>query len=107
MKRLPGIAALLLAAGACAVRVPPPTVSAADAVSPDRAWANVLSRFVDDKGRIDFAGMAKDRHDLDVYVAWLAKVSPVSQPASFPTPESRLAYYINAYNAIAMYETIQ
>ena len=107
MKRPLGIAALFLAAGACAVRVPPPSVSEQDSVSPDKAWANVLSRFVDDKGRIDFAGMAKDRHDLDVYVAWLAKVSPVSRPRSFPTPESRLAYYINAYNALAMYNTIQ
>ena len=70
--------------------------------SPDKAWASVLSRFVDEKGRIDFAGMAKDRHDLDVYVAWIAKVSPTTRPQLFPTPESRLAYYINAYNALAI-----
>ncbi len=75
--------------------------------APDRAWAKVLSRFVDARGRIDFAGMAKDPHDLDVTVAWLARVSPVSRPDLFPTPESRLAFFINAYNALAMYDTIR
>ena len=107
MKRHLGIAALFLVACGCAVRVAPPSVSVDASAAPDMAWANVLSRFVDDKGRIDFAGMAKDPHDLEVYVAWLAKVSPVSRPQSFPTPESRLAFSINAYNGIAMYDTIK
>jgi hypothetical protein len=101
------IAVLFLAASACAVRIAPPTVAADASEAPDRAWANVLSRFVDDRGRIDFAGIAKDPHDLEVYVAWLAKVSPVSEPQSFPTPESRLAFSLNAYNALAMYDTIK
>ncbi len=106
MKKPWAIAALVLWASACAIRVPPPRLAAQESAAPDKAWASVLSRFVDEKGRIDFAGMAKDPHDLEVYVAWLARVSPVSQPGSFPTPESRLAYDINAYNALAMYNTI-
>jgi hypothetical protein len=107
MKRSLPIGVLCILAWACAVRVPPPRVAAQETAAPDKAWASVLSRFVDEKGRIDFAGMAKDPHDLEVYVAWLAKVSPATQPASFPTPESRLAYDINAYNALAMYNTIR
>jgi hypothetical protein len=89
------------------VRVAPPRLSDQEISSPEKAWASVLSRFVDEKGRIDFAGMAKDPHDLEVYVAWLAKVSPVSRPDLFPTQDSRLAFYINAYNALAMYDTIR
>ena len=107
MKKSLGIAASCLFAWACAVRIPPPRVTEQEMAAPDRAWANVLSRFVDGKGRIDFAGMAKDPHDLEVTVAWIAKVSPATRPQAFPTPESRLAYYINAYNALAMYDTIQ
>jgi Protein of unknown function, DUF547 len=107
MRKPLAIVALSLFALACAVRVPPPRMTEQETGAPDKAWASVLSRFVDDKGRIDFAGMAKDPHDLEVYVSWLAKVSPAMQPSSFPTPESRLAFDINAYNALAMYNTIQ
>jgi hypothetical protein len=107
MKTSLSIAALSLFALACAVRVPPPRLTEQETAAPDKAWASVLSRFVDEKGRIDFAGMARDPHDLEVFVAWLAKVSPAAQPGSFPTPESRLAYDINAYNALAMYDTIR
>src|SRR5258706_9298122 len=106
MKKSLPIAVLFLWASACAIRVPPPRLAAQESAAPDKAWASALSRVVDEKGRIDFAGMAKEPHDLEVYVAWLARVGPATQPASFPTPESRLAYDINAYNALAMYNTI-
>jgi len=106
---------LLVFAAACAVNVPPPknagTASPSGApatgADADKAWARVLSKYVDDTGRIDFAGVAKDRADLDAYVAWVGKVSPANTPASFPTKESKLAYYLNAYNALAMYNVIE
>jgi hypothetical protein len=99
--------ALLLTAG-CAVNVPGPK-SAADASpgAPEKAWSNVLSKHVDGDGKIDFLALSKDRSDLDGYVAWVGRVSPVTTPAAFPTKESRLAYYINAYNALAMYNVIE
>ena len=99
------IAVLLLQA--CAARIPPPTTAKEGATSPQKAWANHLSRFVDEKGRMDFRGMAKDPGDLEVFLAWVAKVSPESQPQSFPTPESKLAYDINAYNGVAMYDVLK
>jgi hypothetical protein len=67
----------------------------------------VLDARVDELGRIDFSGVAEDPADLDVYVAWVAAVSPESSPGTFPSPETRLAYYLNAYNALAMYNVIQ
>jgi hypothetical protein len=111
MSLRPGWAALLLAGVlGCATNVPaprgvaegPPPAAAADA-----AWARVLERRVDDQGRIDFAGLAADRGDLDTYAAWVAAVSPASSPGSFATAEARLAYYINAYNALAMYNVVR
>jgi hypothetical protein len=61
---------------------------------------------VDAKGRIDFSGIAADRADLDAFVGWVAGVSPESDPGSFATPPARLAYYINAYNALAIYDVL-
>ena len=70
------------------------------------AWTRVLERHVDESGRIDFAGVAADRADLDRVVAFIAAADPVSAPARFPSPGAKLAYYINAYNALAMYGVI-
>jgi hypothetical protein len=65
----------------------------------EATWTKVLGRHVDDVGRIDFAGLAADRSDLDRVVAFAAAVDPRSAPDRFPTRDSRLAYYINIYNA--------
>lgn len=96
----------LLAAG-CALNVPPPTAAGAAPEPSEEAWARVLDARVDDRGRIDFEGLAKAPADLESYVAWVGSVSPRSSPGSFPTEASRLAYWINAYNALAMYNAIR
>lgn len=79
------------------------------AVVPDRApasdfshaeWTAVLERFVDDRGLVDYAGLAADRGALDRYLARLAQASPDSEPALFPSRDDQLAYWINAYNAL-------
>lgn len=69
----------------------------------DAAWTDVLAHHVDVHGRVDFSGLAKDPAGLDEVVKFIAAVDPVSSPERFPTPNSRLAYYLNAYNALAMY----
>jgi hypothetical protein len=67
----------------------------------------VLARHVDERGRIDFAGIAAAPEDLDSYVSNAGSVSPIFRPDAFPTREARLAYYLNAYNALAMYGIVQ
>ena len=62
----------------------------------------VLSRFADASGRVDYAGLAREREDLDAFCATLAEVSPDSHPGTFPSGEFRLAYWINAYNATVL-----
>ncbi|MCB1055320.1 MAG: DUF547 domain-containing protein, partial [Acidobacteria bacterium] len=70
-----------------------PTFSHAD-------WAMVLERFVDDRGRVDYEGLAKHREDLDRYLASVRAVSPDSNPDLFADDDAALAYYLNAYNAM-------
>lgn len=92
------------------MNVPPPKSPASgapEAGNPGKLWENVLSKYVDAQGRIDFLAISKDRADLDAYVAWVGRVSPANTPGSFPTPESRLAYYLNAYNALALYNVLE
>jgi hypothetical protein len=105
---------LLLSQG-CAYRLALPSGATATApIPPDYAsvaraneqWGRVLARFVDEPGRIDFAGVSREPADLDAYVVYVAQVSPESAPELFASRESRLAYYINAYNALAMYNAI-
>jgi hypothetical protein len=104
LRRLHLLAALLML-GACATVVPLPagTVAGRD---PQEAWAAVLERHVDGQGRVDFQGVAADRGDLDTYVAWVSQVSPASNPELFPTEADKLAYYLNSYNALAMYSVL-
>jgi hypothetical protein len=73
----------------------------------NRRWARALKTFVDDSGRVDFAGLAADPADLYSYVNYIARVSPDSQPGQFPDEKSRLAYYINSYNALSMYNVLE
>lgn len=97
----------LLLLSACASLVPAPTVAPASTVAQDteprESWARVLNRFVDQQGRIDFAGLSHDRMDLDRYVAWINHIGPNSRPELFPSRASVLAYHLNAYNALAMH----
>ncbi len=69
-------------------------------------WAAVLDAHVDAAGRVDFAGLAENPKALLRYLNYVAEVSPRSHPEQFPTRQATLAYYINAYNALAMYNVI-
>jgi hypothetical protein len=94
-----GLAMLLSACST--VRVPgglPPSD-----VPPIDAYARVLEKHVDERGFVDFPALASEPKDLHRYVAYVAEVDPEEPEAGFATPEARLAHYINAYNALAMY----
>src|SRR5215813_7293569 len=73
----------------------------------EAAWTKVLTRYVDDSGRVDFDLLRRNHADLNLVVAFVAAVDPDSQPQRFPDKHSRLAFYINAYNALAMYRVVQ
>ncbi len=69
-------------------------------------WERVLRSHVDATGAVDFAGLARAPQELQAFVGYIAQVSPESAPEAFPTLESRLAFHINAYNALAMHNVI-
>lgn len=69
---------------------------------PHELLDQVLAAHVDAQGRIDYASIRDDRATLDRYVGTLALLSPASHPDHFPTRDHALAYWINAYNALAI-----
>jgi len=95
-------AGVALLAGVLLVSTP----AQAQQIDPYQPWARVVGKFVSEQGEVDFRGLARDRSDLDVFLDHVARVSPRSSPESFPDRDATLAYYINAYNALAMFNVI-
>lgn len=62
----------------------------------------LLKEHVTPEGKVDYKGIQADRAELNRYLGYVAVVSPHSDPALFPTPQHALAYWINAYNALAV-----
>jgi hypothetical protein len=62
----------------------------------------VLRRFVDADGLVDYAGLAREPFVLGTYLGRLAAYSPANHPELFADPDARLAYWLNAYNAVAL-----
>jgi hypothetical protein len=66
---------------------------------PDHSlWDNLLKKYVDDTGGVDYAGMARAQNIMDMYVAQLAQVAPGGDWSK----EEQLAYWINAYNVFTV-----
>lgn len=70
------------------------------------AWGRVLAKFVNERGEIDFHSLASDRVDLDAFLEQVARSSPRSAPDSYSGRQAALAYYINAYNALSMFNVV-
>lgn len=64
-------------------------------------WSALLSRFVQD-GRVDYAGMVRVRRLVEVYLSRLAE----HDPETFIDADDQLAFYLNAYNAIAVHQVV-
>ncbi len=95
---------LMLMTTGCFFKTVHPTVeeTAPEGTFGHERWAAVLAEHVDEAGLVDYAGLQADRETLDRYVAQLAAASPDSHPDLFPTEDAALAYWINAYNALAV-----
>ena len=69
-------------------------------------WAAVLAKFVDDRGRVDYSRLLAEHDELDRFVALVAAVGPRSRPDLFRTEPEQLAYYLNTYNALAIFNVL-
>ena len=73
------------------------------ASAPDSApWDSVLKKYVLDNGAERYAPLKQDSAALEKFVSQIGEVSPHSHPALFPSREAKLAYWINAYNALVV-----
>jgi len=99
--------ALLLStqAGAYQVKMPERPAPGSEQLALQH-WQAVLKNFVNDEGQVNFKELKAQPEDLESYVAWVARFSPHSHPQLFDTRQKTLAYYLNSYNALAMYNVI-
>lgn len=69
-------------------------------------WDAALGRWVHGD-RVDYDAVLADQSELREFAAALAEFGPTATPARFPTGEARLAYYINAYNALTLLGVVE
>lgn len=95
-----GVAVLLLVSARCqAIRVAPEMrLGAYD----DAPYRSVLAAGVRD-GLVDYAAVRQRAEALDRFLDAVGRFGPDSSPEDFPTERHRLAYYLNAYNAVMMH----
>ncbi len=105
------LVATLAAAGACTVLAQPLTVGPPIDVKVWTTfngddWAHVLATMVDAQGRVDYPSLKANRTSLDRYVAILGEVGPTTRPELFNSSAQQLAYYLNAYNALTLFNVV-
>lgn len=60
-------------------------------------WANVLKRYVNDQGRVDYEGLKNNQEELDQFITQVEAVD-----VSTLSPVEAKNFWINAYNAITL-----
>jgi hypothetical protein len=65
-------------------------------------YERVVSKYVDRRGRVDYAGLKKDLSLLKRFTEQLAASSPENRPELFATDGERKRYYLTAYNAYVL-----
>jgi len=72
----------------------------------DYSWWNAaLGRWAHPDG-VDYDAVRADEGNLRRFIATLAKIGPHTAPKRFTTEPERLAYYINAYNALVLFAVV-
>ncbi len=71
--------------------------------SPVPAYAALLTEVVTQDGYVDYDRLEARRKPLDDFVAWMA----YSRPWRYERPVDRPADYLNAYNALVLYQVLE
>ena len=87
----------------CSTLVPAPALPSSSAAVAEAAWAQVLNRFVNGQGEVDFPALAAAPGDLEIYVRHVAD-TPLQD---LPDGPLRMAHMINAYNALSMFNVLR
>jgi len=75
---------------------------AADALAGDLVWSELLKTQVNAAGEIDFAAMRKDPETI----AAAAHHFATGDLDALATDDEKMAFYLNGYNALAMYHAV-
>jgi len=71
---------------------------------PYAAWERVLASYVDSEGLIDYAGLkARGMDDFREFMGVLAE----TDPASLGGEQEQMAFWINAYNAVVVWQVVE
>lgn len=68
-------------------------------------WNAALGRWVHPHG-VDYDAVRSEERALRRFIATLARVGPKATPERFASEPERLAYYINAYNALVLFAVV-
>lgn len=90
----------------CTTLVKMPESQAPSLVQAQAEWSAVLQNFVDNEGWVDFPGLQLHPSELYNYIGFVSAIGPHNHPELFPTPNDRLAFYLNSYNALSMYNVL-
>ena len=63
---------------------------------------SILSKYVDTDGLVNYQAIIDSPYNINEYLDFIKNVSPQSHPKLFPTKNDKLAYWINAYNALVI-----
>src|SRR5439155_6455436 len=100
------VASFLVALTGCTHHAPPAGVKPPTDFDFRKTWTEVLQENVTEDSKIDLANVKAHPEKLKTIVAWIANHGPKSTPADFPTQDAKMAYWLDSYNAIAMYNAI-
>ena len=77
----------------------------------DRIYFDLVRKYTVDGGeKVDYAAWKNSAEDLkllDLQVAMIATISPVSHPALFPIRAMQRAYWINSYNTLILHAVLE
>ncbi len=69
-------------------------------------WDRLLKKRVDDNGMVDYAGWKASRSDMGALKQYLSVLGR-GDPAASTTKQGKLAFWINAYNALTVYGILE
>ena len=61
-------------------------------------WNQMLQKYVDKQGQVDYKSWLSEKKQLDAYIQTLEKMPPLEMASK----AAKLAYWINAYNALTV-----
>lgn len=99
---LAGVLAVVLAMAIRGFHVKVPDGPMVGEGEANAAYSRVLESHVDGRGRVDFQRLAGDLDDIEAYLRWVAVADDSGMDG-----DERLAFHINAYNALAMYNVVR